>query len=299
MLRLALLLRTDEHEIEDGDHHHEKDQAALGTLQSESLPSVGGPFAPAGAARQAARAAPFGIDSSATPSLYLRTDGRREVLGKRGSYVSEGGLGCNPASRGPADEPELHRKGLVYVLDRVRLFTDRHGQRRQPHGTPEQADQRFEDRPVDLVEAPLVDLEELERGFRGCPVDMPGPPDLGEVSGPAQKAVRYARRAAGATGYLVGALGVYLDAQDLGGPGDDLLQVLGRIRIRRSLSSNLLRRGPVMSPARVVAPTRVAQEIEPDRVRARPCRSPGPAGSPPSPDKAPLRPDVGAGGSGR
>ena len=77
-----------------------------------------------------------------------------------------------------------------------------------------------EDRPVDLVEAELVDLEQRERvaGDRG--VDATVGAHLRVVAHPLQQPVGDARRARGcATRSRVAPSGVELDAEDLRGAG--------------------------------------------------------------------------------
>ena len=78
--------------------------------------------------------------------------------------VGEGRRGGHPAPGGALEEPFLQEVGLVDVLDRLGLLPDRHRQRRQADGRRRRTygTGRIEDGPVDLVEAPLVDLEQRE-----------------------------------------------------------------------------------------------------------------------------------------
>ena len=67
---------------------------------------------------------------------------------------------------------------------------------------------------IDLVEAEAVDLEPLERAPAAlAAVDRRSPVDLDEVAHAAQQPVGDPRRAAGAAGDLVGALGVEPDVR--------------------------------------------------------------------------------------
>ena len=95
----------------------------------------------------------------------------------------------------------------------------------------ERAAQRVEDRPVDLVEAELVDLEQRERVARGRERDPAVGAHLGVVADPLQQPVRDAGRAPARDAISLGAVGVELDAEDLRDPRQD------RARARRRRSS--------------------------------------------------------------
>ncbi len=75
------------------------------------------------------------------------------------------------------------------------------------------------------VEPRPVDLEHLERIGGELAVDPAPPLDLGEVTDPAQQTVRHPRRAPGATGDLLRAVGIDLDVEDPCGAQDDLAKV--------------------------------------------------------------------------
>ena len=69
-------------------------------------------------------------------------------------------LGGHAASGRAIEEPELQEIGLHDVLDRIGLLADRCGQRRQADRSAAEAHaERGEDRPVDLVESGLVDID--------------------------------------------------------------------------------------------------------------------------------------------
>src|ERR1700729_4224223 len=92
---------------------------------------------------------------------------RVHCVGGRGrsfqAQVVPGALRGHPAPGRPLDEPALQQKGLVGILDRVRLLTDALGQRGQAHGLPaEPTAERGQDGPVDLVQTKLVHAEELQ-----------------------------------------------------------------------------------------------------------------------------------------
>ena len=64
------------------------------------------------------------------------------------------------------------------------------------------------------VEPRPVDLEHLERIGGELAVDPAPPLDLGEVTDPPQQPVRHPRRAPGAAGDLLAAVGIDLDVED-------------------------------------------------------------------------------------
>ena len=77
------------------------------------------------------------------------------------------------SSRRPVEKAELKQVGLDDVHDRVRLFADRGGDGFEAYGPAlELANDHFEHATVDLVEAELVDLEQVERGTSNRPSDL-------------------------------------------------------------------------------------------------------------------------------
>ena len=76
------------------------------------------------------------------------------------------GVAIRPAGRA-LEQAALHEERLVHVLDGLGRLAHRDRQRAEPdRPAHEGAAQRVEDRPVDLVEAELVDLEQRERVAR-------------------------------------------------------------------------------------------------------------------------------------
>src|SRR5581483_2972118 len=164
-----------------------------------------------------------------------RTAGSPERKGPLGPHaeVPVGPLGSHPAPRGSLEEAELEQVGLVYVLDGVGLLADGGRQRRQPDGAArELLDHGVQDREVELVQALLVHLEDLEPPPRHLGGDGAVVAHLREVPDPAQQAVRHAGRPAGAPGDLRRALGVHLDAQDAGGAPHDPREILHRVVVQ-------------------------------------------------------------------
>ena len=86
-----------------------------------------------------------------------RSQGR---VSPRCAYAAAGAT--RPRGRAP-EQPALQQERLVDVLDGVGLLGHRHRQRAESDGLAgERLAQRPQDRPVDLVEAELVDVEERE-----------------------------------------------------------------------------------------------------------------------------------------
>ena len=144
--------------------------------------------------------------------------------------VREAGRRRDPARGRALDEPAQQQERLVDVLDRLGRLADRDRERAEPDGpADERAAQRVEDRPVDLVEAELVDLEQRER----VACDVGGDPavgaHLGVVAHPLQQPVRDAGRSPGAARDLVGAVGLELDAEDRRDPAEDRGELVVRV----------------------------------------------------------------------
>ena len=141
------------------------------------------------------------------------------------------GRGGGDPSPGRAHEQALaDEEGLVDVLDGLGGLGHADGERREPdRATAEPLAEGGEDRPVDLVEAALVDAEHAQALAGGVGVDGAAPPHLGEVPDPAQQPVGDAGRAPGPAGDLTGALGRDLDVEDAGGSQHDGLEVDGLV----------------------------------------------------------------------
>ena len=119
---------------------------------------------------------------------------------RNGSYTSSTVSGCSPT--------------LIASVD-------------SPTGPPPNcAAQRVEQGAVDLVEPELVDAEQRQAVAGDVGGDRAVGADLGEVADTPQEPVGDAGRAARSPGDLPGAVGVDRDAEDAGGAGDDLLQLV-------------------------------------------------------------------------
>ena len=78
--------------------------------------------------------------------------------------MRERGRGRDAAARRALEQAALEQERLVHVFDGLGRFADRDRERAEPdRPAGERAAQRGEDRPVDLVEAELVDLEQRQR----------------------------------------------------------------------------------------------------------------------------------------
>jgi len=163
-----------------------------------------------------------------------------------------------PPARGALEQPLLEQVGLVGVLDRVGLLTDALGERGEPDRAPrEPPAQGVEDGPVHLVEAELVDAEQLEALDCRLAGDRPVAADLDEVPDPAQQAVRDARRAPRTFRDARRPLPVQGDPEDPGGPLDDGPQLDRLIEVESPDEAEAVPQCPATMPQRVVAPTRV------------------------------------------
>src|SRR5690606_26172597 len=122
----------------------------------------------------------------------------------------------------PIYEADLEQERLVGILHRLRLFSDGDGQGPQPHrAAPELEDDRFDDGPVDLVQAEFVDLEDHERPGGGRGVDMALGAGNGVVADPRQEPVGDAGGGTAPASDLEGG-GVFdVDAQDSRRTGHD------------------------------------------------------------------------------
>ena len=104
--------------------------------------------------------------------------------------MSIGGVGGDPPARCPLQKAELEKIRLVDVLDRLRLLTHRGGQRRQPdRPTLKLRRQGGQDRDVQLVQPPLVDLEQRQGELGGLAADATVATYLGVVANSAEQPV--------------------------------------------------------------------------------------------------------------
>src|SRR6478736_10274772 len=101
----------------------------------------------------------------------------------------------DPAARRPLEESRLEKVGLVEVLERSAVLSDRRGDGADADGTAaEFLDDGRQDPPVDLVEPVLVHLEPREGRSRGLAVDRGLFRDFRKIAQAAQEPVRDARR---------------------------------------------------------------------------------------------------------
>ncbi len=96
------------------------------------------------------------------------------------------------------DQSALQEEGFVGILNGVGLLTDALRQGGQADGVAfKSITQGHQDGPVDLVQAKLVDPEQVETLARRGSVDRTVTPNFGEVTDPSQKPVGHTGRAPG------------------------------------------------------------------------------------------------------
>src|ERR671924_1001372 len=227
-------------------------------------------------------AVPPGIDQAAY-RLSARTESPAQAVlaGSGGLAERQDALDCDAqvahrSLRGDAtprcalEEPELEQVRLVDVLDGVGLLSDGGSERRQAHRTAaELLDHRRQDRQVELVESPLVDLEQLEAGASDVARDAAVVTDLGEVADAPKQAVGDARRSPGAPGDLVGAVEINGDGKDPGRAPNDAREIVNGVVVEAG-------REPEPLPQRERDPAgtrRGADEREPRQVKADAARA--------------------------
>ena len=130
-------------------------------------------------------------------------------VGRRGSQpeVGPGRRHGHPAAGRAHEQALADEERLVHVLDRFGRLSHADGQRGQAHRTAAEAfAQRAEERPVHLVEAPLVDTEHGQPVVGRLLVDDARATNLGEVAHPTQQTIGDPRRAPRPAGDLVSAL---------------------------------------------------------------------------------------------
>ena len=131
-----------------------------------------------------------------------------------------------------ARRPDAHQEGLRDLLDGLALLPHRDGQGGDAHRpAAEAAAQHVEHRPVEPVEAGLVDLVELEGRARHRQGHHTVGAHLGVVADPAQQPVGDARRAPRAGGDLGGALGGQLDPEQAGGAVHDEVELVRLVEL--------------------------------------------------------------------
>src|SRR5262245_24445013 len=194
---------------------------------------------------------------------------RQGALG-RGPQVPVAALSRHAAPGRALQEAELQQVRFDDVLDGVGLLPDRRGQGGQPHGpAAELVDDGGQDRDVELVEAPIVNLEQLEagpghRGGHGTVVA-----DLGEVTHPSQQAVGHPRCAPGAPGDLGCAFLVDPNRQDPRGAVHDRPEILDPVVVQAGREAETLaERERDAARACRRADEREPRQIEPDAPRA-------------------------------
>ena len=138
--------------------------------------------------------------------------------------------GCDPAARGALEQTPLDEEGLVYVLDGLRRLAHGDGERREADGAAGEAvAHRVEDRPVELVEAQVVDLEQRQPIGRGLGSDDAVGADFGVVAHPLQQAVGDAGRASRPTSDFSPAVGMQRDVEDARRALDDRFELLDAV----------------------------------------------------------------------
>src|ERR671918_1836480 len=109
-----------------------------------------------------ARMASMQTSVEGKPGVYLAALERQRSRDRR-TQVAVGVLGGHPSTRRPAEEPQLEEIRLHDVLDGVGLLPHGGCEGREPHrSAAELVDERLEDRVVQSVQAPIVDLEDLQ-----------------------------------------------------------------------------------------------------------------------------------------
>src|SRR4051794_19113776 len=132
----------------------------------------------------------------------------------------------DPTPGGAGEQSAADEERLRHGLDRLRLLGHGHGKRREAYRTAaEAAKQRVEHRPVEPVEAELVDLVDLERRSSDLPVDHPVGTNLGVVADAPQQPVGDPGRPAGAAGDLLGAVRAQRHVEQRGAAHEHLLEL--------------------------------------------------------------------------
>jgi hypothetical protein len=136
----------------------------------------------------------------------ITTDGS-PFLGRE-PEVLVGARGGHAPARRPVEEAGLDEERLVHVLDGVPFLVDGGGQAVDAdRAAAELVDDRPQQLAIDLVEAVLVHLEQLQRRARHITRDAAVGPHLRVVADPSQQPVGDARRAARPARDLGGGLG--------------------------------------------------------------------------------------------
>src|SRR5207248_2485072 len=101
------------------------------------------------------------------------------------------------SARGSVEKPDLNQEWFVHVFDGILLFADGSRDRVDPYGPArELVDDRPEQLAIDLVEAVLVHLEQLQTRVRDLLRNFAGGADLRVIADAPQQPVRDPRRAA-------------------------------------------------------------------------------------------------------
>src|SRR5687767_11829684 len=144
----------------------------------------------------------------------------------------------HPAAGRSLKESVLHEKGLVHFLDRTCVFTYSSRDGRHADGTSvELLDDRFQDSGVHVIQAELVDVEQLKRVLRDVSSDAATRLDLRVVSNPAEQAVRDSGSSTRAAGDLLGTSVIDLDLDDVGSAPHDRLEVACWIEVETLLDA--------------------------------------------------------------
>ena len=145
----------------------------------------------------------------------------------RCTYAAGGG---DPAAWRSLQQALLEQERLVDVLDGLGLLGHRDRERAEADRLArERRAQRVEDRPVDLVEPTLVDLEQGQGGAAPSARHRAVAAHLGVVAHPLEQTVGDAWRAPGAAGDLACSFAIERHAEDAGGALEDRDQILGLV----------------------------------------------------------------------
>lgn len=151
----------------------------------------------------------------------------------RQAEVPVGVCGGDAATRGAVDESVHEEVRLVDVLDGAAVLAE--GGRQgfdADRSAGKLVDDGHEVVPVILVEAELIDVEDIERHVGDLLGDAAIETDIREITHALQQAVRESRRAAGTQrdALSAGVVNVYI--QHLRGTSYDLHQLLGGVKLK-------------------------------------------------------------------
>src|ERR1022692_4614575 len=169
-----------------------------------------------------------------------------------------GGGGSHPAAWRPGYQSGPDQERLGDDLDRLRLLADRDGEGGQAdRAAPEPDDQRPEHRPVEAVQALLVDLVQFEGRAGEITGDHPIGTDLGVIADPPEQPVGDPRGSPAPASDLVGPVGTESHPEQVRRPPDDDLQFGRLIEVQVGGEAEPVPERRGQQPRLVVAPTSV------------------------------------------